>query len=45
MFVLKDILGHENLNTTEVYTHLANEQVQNAIENNPLANVDQNSNK
>ena len=39
VLVLKDILGHENLNTTEIYTHLANEQVQSAIENNPLANV------
>lgn len=39
VLVLKDILGHENLNTTEIYTHLANEQVQLAIENNPLAKV------
>ena len=37
--VLKDILGHENLGTTEIYTHLSNEQVRNAIESNPLARV------
>lgn len=34
--VLKDILGHENLGTTEIYTHLSNEQAQAAIESNPL---------
>lgn len=45
IFVLKDILGHENLGTTEIYTHLATEQIQNAIENNPLANIDQKTNK
>ena len=45
IFVLKDILGHENLGTTEIYTHLANEQIQNAIENNPLANLGQKTNK
>ncbi len=38
--VLKDILGHENLGTTEIYTHLSNIQVRNAIEANPLAHVD-----
>lgn len=37
--VLKDILGHENLNTTEIYTHLSNEQIKNAVNANPLANV------
>lgn len=37
--VLKDILGHENLNTTEIYTHLSNEQIKNAVSANPLAHV------
>ena len=37
--VLKDILGHENLGTTEIYTHLSNAQVKSAIESNPLAHV------
>lgn len=36
--ILKDILGHENLGTTEIYTHLANKQIQKAMESNPLAN-------
>ena len=35
--VLKDILGHENLGTTEIYTHLSNEQIKKAVEDNPLA--------
>ena len=39
--VLKDILGHENLGTTEIYTHLSNKQVKEATENNPLANLHQ----
>ncbi len=39
--VLKDILGHENLGTTEIYTHLSSEQMATAAEANPLANVKQ----
>ena len=37
--VLKDILGHENLGTTEIYTHLSNEQMENASNANPLSKV------
>lgn len=37
--VLKDILGHENLGTTEIYTHLSQTQLKEATENNPLANL------
>ena len=37
--VLKDILGHENLGTTEIYTHLSSEQIRTAAENNPLSHV------
>ncbi len=39
VLVLKDILGHENLSTTEIYTHVADEQLQKAIESNPLADI------
>lgn len=35
--VLKDILGHEQLNTTQIYTHVSNRQLQNAIAANPLS--------
>lgn len=34
---LRDILGHKSIATTEIYTHLADEQRQAAIDNNPLA--------
>lgn len=35
---LQVLLGHESIATTEIYTHVSNEQVRNAVENNPLAN-------
>lgn len=34
---LRDILGHQSIATTEIYTHLASEQRQDAIDSNPLA--------
>lgn len=34
---LQEILGHENIGTTEIYTHVDNYQIRQAIENNPLA--------
>ncbi len=37
--VLKDILGHSNLGTTQIYTHISNSQIKNAIDSNPLSNV------
>ncbi len=36
---LQEVLGHESISTTEIYTHVANEQARKAIENNPLANI------
>ena len=37
--VLKDILGHAQLNTTQIYTHVSDENMENAIAANPLAGV------
>lgn len=36
---LKEILGHENLSTTEIYTHVYNEQLKQAVDSNPLNNL------
>lgn len=43
VLVLKDVLGHENLSTTEIYTHIVDEQKKKAIENNPLGKINKNS--
>lgn len=37
--VLKEILGHENLGTTEIYTHLSSEQMKQSMMDNPLAEI------
>ncbi len=41
VLVLKEILGHENLGTTEIYTHIVDEQLKKASDSNPLASVKQ----
>ena len=37
VLTLKDILGHAQLSTTQIYTHVADARVKNAMEANPLA--------
>lgn len=37
LLLLKEILGHENLGTTEIYTHIASDAARKAIEANPLS--------
>ncbi|MGN0665002.1 MAG: tyrosine-type recombinase/integrase [Huintestinicola sp.] len=35
--VLKEILGHASVSTTEIYTHLTNDNVRTALDSNPLS--------
>ncbi len=37
--VLKDILGHEQLTTTQIYTHVSDAHMESAVAKNPLASV------
>ncbi|MCL2312719.1 MAG: tyrosine-type recombinase/integrase, partial [Firmicutes bacterium] len=39
IMVLKDILGHENISLTQIYTHTSSEQLKSAFENNPLCSL------
>ena len=34
---LQELLGHQSISITEIYTHVSDDQVRNAVESNPLA--------
>lgn len=38
--VLQDVLGHENLGTTQIYTHIGDKQIEDALMQNPLNKKD-----
>ena len=39
VLTLKEILGHEQLSTTQIYTHVSNKEVEQAAKLHPLANL------
>lgn len=39
MLALKEILGHEHVSTTEIYTHISNEQLKGAVDSSPLSGI------
>lgn len=42
VLLIKEILGHENLATTEIYTHIVDKQLKDAVESNPLNKISKN---
>jgi integrase/recombinase XerD len=40
---LQELLGHESISTTQIYTHLDSNQLRSAVESNPLADFDRNT--
>ncbi len=40
---LQELLGHESISTTQIYTHLDSNQLRTAVEKNPLADFDRNT--
>lgn len=39
VLALKEILGHSELNTTQIYTHVSDRKLEEAVESHPLANI------
>ena len=42
---LQEVLGHEHLNTTQIYTHVDNDQLRTAAAANPLGEFSPNENR
>ena len=39
ILALKEILGHSQLSTTQIYTHIGDKKLEEAVSKNPLANI------
>lgn len=37
---LQEVLGHVSVTTTQIYTHVSDEQIKTTVENNPLGKID-----
>ena len=44
VLLIKEILGHENLSTTEIYTHIVDSQLKDAVASNPLNKLSETKN-